>query len=185
MRVFKIAICVLASLVLIGVASHFAFAAVARKSPAWRYAERALAKSVPDYDLRNCVDLEPKDRKDFTNANWKPMPCINTATSNYNPDLRAGNCAMFVQDPKRWNFREVSASAAVPGDLIIFFKKNGWARHAAVYTQNSLLGPLCATTTNPKGGYYRHLPYRLVLLITRCFGSFSTIKYYRYIGQAD
>jgi len=45
-----------------------------------KIAKSALAKRSPDYDLRKCVDLEPKDRKDFTNSNWRPMPCIDTAT---------------------------------------------------------------------------------------------------------
>lgn len=167
-------------IVAIGLVSHFAFARKAQSSPMWRYAARALAKSAPDYDLRNCVDLEAKDRKDFSNTTWKPMPCINTATSNYNPGYRAGNCAKFVQDPAKWSFREVDAKDAVPGDLIIFFMKNGYARHAAVYTQDSLLGPLCATTTYPKWGYYRYFPYKIVLWITRLFDSFDEVKYYRY-----
>jgi len=105
--------------------SHWLFAAQARRSPQWRYAARALKRTVPNYDLRKCVDLEAKDRRDFTQTNWKPLPCINTATSNYNPDFCAGNCAKFVQNPSRWGFREVSEREAVPGDLIIFFMRNG------------------------------------------------------------
>lgn len=170
----------LAMVLAVGVGSHFAFVRVARTSPMWRYAERALAKTAPDYDLRYCVDLEAKDRKDFSNTKWKPLPCINTATSNYRADFRAGNCARFVQNPARWGFHEVEACEAVPGDLIVFFKKNGWARHAAVYTQNSLLGPFCATTAYPGGGYYRYFPYKICLWVTRLFGSFSSYKYYRY-----
>ena len=179
-RILKWTGCILLLVVAIGLVSHFAFAHKAQSSPMWRYAARALAKSGPDYDLRNCVDLEAKDRKDFSNTNWKPMPCINTATSNYNPDYRAGNCAKFVQNPAKWSFREVDAKDAVPGDLIIFFMKNGYARHAAVYTQDSLLGPLCATTTYPKWGYYRYFPYKIVVWITRLFDSFDEVKYYRY-----
>lgn len=182
-HIMKMLLVVVLVVVLAGGVSHLVFASMARKSSMWRYAERALAKRAPDYDLRHCVDLEPKDRKDFSKSSWKPMPCINTATANYNSDFRAGNCAKFVQDPERWSFREVDADETVPGDLIIFFMNNGRARHAAVYTQDSILGPLCATTMYPKGGYYRYFPYRLCMLFTRCFGSFTTLKYYRYDAE--
>ena len=106
-RIRKWAICILLLVVAIGLVSHFASALKARRSPMWQYAARALAKNAPDYDLRNCVDLDAKDRRDFSNTNWKPLPCINTATSNYNPDYRAGNCAKFVREPARWSFRKV------------------------------------------------------------------------------
>ena len=174
---------ILLTLTVVAIVSQWAFSISAKKSPYWKYAERAMAKTSPDYDLRYCTDLELNDRKDFTNSKWKPMPCINTATSNYNPTRRAGNCARFVQHPDDWGFAEVKAQEAVPGDMIIFFMKNGYARHAAVYTQDSLLGPLCATTMYPKGGYYRYFPYKICLWVTRMFGSFNRVKYYRYSGK--
>jgi hypothetical protein len=183
MKIKKKAVSILAGLVVVGIVSHVAFSFSARRSPMWQYAASALKKTKPNYDLRNCVDLDAKDRKDFTDTKWKPHACINTASSNYNPDFRAGNCAKFVQDPGKWHFSEVRAKDAVPGDLIIFFKKNGYARHAAVYTQNSLLGPLCATTMYPSG-YYRYFPYKLCVWFTRWFGSFSSVKYYRYSPSA-
>ena len=175
-------ILVVLALIGLGIGSHWFFAAQARKSPAWRYVARALEKSVPDYDLRNCVDLDAKDRKDFTDKDWRPLPCINTATSIYNPDFRAGNCAKFVRNPAKWGFREVGAHKAVPGDMIIFFKKNGYARHAAIYMQDSLLGPLCATTVLPRWGYYHYFPYKIALCSSWFIDSFSSVKYYRYSG---
>lgn len=176
----KKAIIVLLVAISLGFVSHFIFAHHARKSPKWQYAASALERSTPSYDLRYCIDLEAKDRKDFTNSRWKPMPCINTATSNYNPNLRAGNCARFVNDPGKWGFFEVAEKDAIPGDLIIFFLPNGYARHAAVYIQDSLFGPMCATTMYPKGGYYRYFPYKIVLWVTSRLGSFNKVKYYRY-----
>lgn len=172
-------------LILVGVLSHLMFAFRARQSPMWRYAAYAMMRNAPDYDLRNCVDLESKDRKDFSKTRWKPLPCINTATSNYNPNYRAGNYARFIQNPEHRNFREIPKEEAVPGDMIIFFMKNGYARHAAVYTQDSLVGPLCATTAYPKGGYYRYFPYKIVLWFTRLFNSFHSVKYYRYFGNTS
>lgn len=181
-HVYMLSAIALSALVLMGIAvgSHLLFAAQARKSPQWQYVAHALAKKEPDYDLRNCVDLEQKDRRDFTKASWRPLPCINTATSCYNPDFRAGNCARFVQNPARWGFREVSADEAVPGDLVICFMASGYPRHAVIYTQDSLLGPLCATTVLPGWGYFHYVPYKIILGVTRWFGSFKTVRYYRY-----
>lgn len=56
----------------------------ATTSPQWEYAKRALANQSANYDLRYCIDLPEGSRKDFSKTSWKPLPCINTATSLYN-----------------------------------------------------------------------------------------------------
>ena len=63
------------------------------------------------------MDLSAADRKDFTHSRWKPLPCINTATSFYNEHHRAGNCNRFMANPAKWYFVEVTEEDAVPGDL--------------------------------------------------------------------
>lgn len=156
------------------------FLAKARTSPQWKYAQRALKCTTPSYDLRYCVDLDAGSRKDFTNCSWKPMPCINTATSFYNPHHRAGNCNRFMANPARWGFREVSAEEAVPGDLILYVRKKDGARHAGVYTCNSLIGPLCANSCYPKGAFYHFTPVNIVKWLG--LGGFRQMRYYRYIG---
>lgn len=152
----------------------------ARTSPQWVYARRALECTTPNYDLRYCIDLDAGSRKDFTNSSWKPMPCINTATSFYNPIRRAGNCNRFMANPAKWGFREVSANEAVPGDLILWVRKKDGARHAAVYTCNSIVGPLCANSNYPKGTFYHFTPVNIVKWLG--LGGYRTMKYYRYKG---
>lgn len=61
----------------------------ATRSPQWEYARRALDCKQPNYDLTYCVDLPASDRKDFTNSSFKPLVCINTASSCYNYRHRA------------------------------------------------------------------------------------------------
>lgn len=146
-------------------------------SPQWKYAKRALDCRGANYDLRYCIDLPADSRKDFTETSWKPMPCINTATSFYNDKLRAGNCNKFMANPERWGFHEVSAKEAVPGDLMLFIRKKDGARHAGVYTMDSLLGPLCANTVI-KGMFVHLLPIK-PLLAVHAIG-FYKVKYYRY-----
>lgn len=152
----------------------------ARTSPQWEFARRALRCTKPNYDLRYCIDLDAGSRKDFTNSSWKPMPCINTATSFYNPKRRAGNCNRFMANPARWGFREVAAKDAVPGDLILWVRKKDGARHAAVYTCNSLIGPLCANSSYPRGAFYHFMPVNIVKWLG--LGGFREMKYYRYEG---
>lgn len=160
------------------VLSQMFFWEQARSSSQWKYAQRALECNSPNYDLRYCIDLDAGSRRDFTNSSWKPMPCINTATSFYNPKRRAGNCNRFMSNPARWGFREVSAHEAVPGDLILWVRKKDGARHAAVYTCNSLMGPLCANSNYPKGAFYHFTPVNIVKWLG--LGGFREMKYYRY-----
>lgn len=149
----------------------------ATTSPRWEYAKRALACKGASYDLRYCIDLPAGSRRDFTNTTWKPLPCINTASSIYNDKHRAGNCNQFMANPARWGFHEVSAEEAVPGDLMLFINVWGGARHAGVYTMNSLLGPLCANTV--VGDVFVHfLPVKPLLALH--FAGFYDVKYYRY-----
>lgn len=84
-----------------------------------------------------------------------------------------------MRDPARWNFREVSADEAVPGDLMLFIRKRDGARHAGVYTMDSLLGPLCANTLI-SGVFVHALPVKPLLLIR--FIGFRSVRYYRYVG---
>lgn len=149
----------------------------ATTSPQWKYVERALACHGANYDLRNCIDLPADSRKDFTNTSWKPLPCINTATSLYNDKHRAGNCNKFMANPEKWGFHEVSEDEAVPGDLILFIRKKDGARHAGIYTMNSLLGPLCANTTL-KGIFVHFMPIKPLLFVQAA--GFYKVKYYRY-----
>jgi len=150
----------------------------ARTSTQWKYAQRALDCGGANYDLRYCVDLPAGSRKDFTNCTWKPLPCINTATSLYNFKHRAGNCNKFMANPGQWGFREVSADEAVPGDLMLFIRRTDGARHAGVYTMNSLLGPLCANTVG-NGIFAHYLPVKPLLAIN--LAGFYKVKYYRYV----
>ena len=146
-------------------------------SPQWEYARRALTCNEANYDLRYCVDLPKESRKDFTHTTWKPLPCINTATSLYNYEHRAGNCNKFMANPEIWGFREVNEKDAVPGDLMLFIRKKDGARHAGVYTMNSIVGPLCANTT-VKGVFMHYLPVKPFLAAK--VGGFYNVKYYRY-----
>lgn len=149
-------------------------------SPQWEYAKRALACKGANYDLRYCVDLPASSRVDCTNTSWKPMPCINTASSLYNYEYRVGNCNKFMANPGKWGFHEVSESEAVPGDMMLFLRKKDGARHAGVYTMNSLLGPLCANTTI--GGVFLHfMPIKPLLALNA--GGFCDVRYYRYEGK--
>lgn len=149
----------------------------ATTSPQWEYAKRALACKSANHDMRYCIDLPAGARKDFSNTTWKPMPCINTASSLYNDKHRAGNCNKFMANPEKWGFREVSADEAVPGDLMLFLRKEDGARHAGVYTMNSLLGPLCANTV-VMDMFVHALPIKPFLIIHA--GGFYKVKYYRY-----
>lgn len=151
----------------------------ATTSPQWEYAKRALACKGANYDLRYCIDLPEGSRKDFTKTTWKPMPCINTATSLYNDKHRAGNCNKFMANLERWGFHEVSEDEAVPGDLILFIRKKDGARHAGVYTMNSLLGPLRANTT-VKDLFVHFMPIKPLLFVQAA--GFYKVKYYRYQG---
>lgn len=160
------------------VLSQVFFVIKALKSPQWEYAQRALACTTPNYDLRYCIDLDAGSRKDFTHNSWKPMPCINTATSFYNPKRRAGNCNRFKANPTRWGFKEVSAKESVPGDLILWVRKKDGARHAAVYTCNSIVGPLCANSSYPRGAFYHFTPVNIIKWLG--LGGFREMKYYRY-----
>lgn len=149
----------------------------ATTSPQWEYAKRTFSRTRANYDLRYCVDLPASSRQDFSQTAWKPMPCINTATSFYNDKLRAGNCNKFMADPGRWGFHDVSAKEAVPGDLMLFIRKKDGARHAGIYTMDSLLGPLCANTL-VKGMFVHLLPIKPLLAIHAI--GFYKVKYYRY-----
>lgn len=157
------------------------FSMHAAVSPKWKYAKRALACHSANYDLRYCIDLPEGSRKDFTNTTWKPMPCINTATSLYNDKHRAGNCNKFMANPEKWGFHEVSEDEAVSGDLMLFIRKKDGARHAGVYTMNSLLGPLCANTTE-KDLFVHFMPIK-PLLFFHTLG-FYKVKYYRYQNKS-
>lgn len=153
----------------------------ATTSPQWEYARRALSCWWANYDLRYCIDLPKSSRKDFTNTSWKPWPCINTATSFYNDKRRAGNCNKFMANPERWGFTEVSEDEAVPGDLMLFIRKKDGARHAGVYSMNSLIGPLCANTISVIEGVYLHFMPIKPYLAVRAAG-FYKVRYYRYNG---
>lgn len=166
------------TILLIGVIIQVKFYVSAKSSPQWQYAERAIWCPAPSYDLRYCVDLSDADRKDFTYTSWKPLPCINTATSFYNEYHRAGNCNRFMANPAKWHFVEVAETDAVPGDLMLFIRKKDGARHAGVYTMNSLLGPLCANSSYPQGSFRHFMPVK-PLLYLRVDG-FYQVKYYRY-----
>lgn len=159
------------------IALQLVFLVQAHRSPQWQYAKKALLCKGANYDLRYCTDLPADARQDYTHTSWKPMPCINTATSFYNDKKRAGNCNSLVAHPDWWGFREVRASEAVPGDLMIFVQEGGRARHAGVYTMNSLLGPLCGNTFIH--GYFLHLMPVKPLLPFRILGV-SKVRYYRY-----
>lgn len=152
----------------------------ATTSPQWQYARKTFSTRSANFDLRYCIDLPADSRKDFTNNSWKPMPCINTATSFYNYTHRAGNCNKFMQNPAQWNFVEISDNEAVPGDLMLFIRKKDGARHAGIYTMNSLVGPLCANTLT-KGIFVHFLPIKPLLAMQ--FIGFYKVKYYRYIGE--
>lgn len=156
---------------------QFGFFMHAMTSSQWKYARRTLTCTRANYDLRYCVDLPASSRQDFTKTSWKPMPCINTATSFYNDKLRAGNCNKFMANPGRWGFHEVSAKEAVPGDLMLFIRKKDGARHAGVYTMNSLVGPLCANTL-VKGMFVHFLPIKPLLAVHAV--GFYKVRYYRY-----
>lgn len=168
----------LIAIVLIGIVVQIGFYISAKSSPQWEYAERAIRCSAPNYDLRNCVDLGNASRKDFTNSSWKPLPCINTATSFYNEHYRAGNCNRFMANPAKWQFVEVAEEDAVPGDMMLFIRKKDGARHAGVYTMNSLLGPLCANTSYSRGAFYHFMPVKPFLYLH--VAGFYQVKYYRY-----
>lgn len=172
----RIAVGFLLIVVLLIPASDMFFRWRARRSPQWKYAEMAMRLDGPNYDLRNCVDLEARDRKDFTRTSWKPLSCINTATSVYSPEHRCGNCANFVRDPGRWHFREVAKEDAVPGDMIIFLKNGNYPRHAAIYSRDSLIGPLCVSTGVPVVGFSHVMPIKPV----QWFSPFRKIRYYRF-----
>lgn len=168
------------AIIVLFVAIQFGFYLHAMTSPQWEYAKRALACKGANYDLRYCVDLPAGSRQDFTNTSWKPLPCINTASSLYNYEYRAGNCNKFMANPCKWGFHEVSADDAVPGDLMLFLRKKDGARHAGVFTMNSLFGPLCANTTI--GGIFVHfMPVKPFLAVNA--GGFCEVRYYRYIGK--
>ncbi|MCQ2257452.1 MAG: hypothetical protein MJZ41_05585 [Bacteroidaceae bacterium] len=175
-KFFKTVLVLIALLVIVQIGFYFH----ATTSPQWEYAKRALACKGANYDFRNCVDLPMDSRKDFTNSSWKPFSCINTASSLYNNGHRAGNCNKFMANPGRWGFHEVSADEAVPGDMMLFLRKWDGARHAGVYTMNSLLGPLCANTV--VGGIFVHfLPVKPFLAVHAV--GFCDVKYYRYTGK--
>lgn len=180
MRKIKISLAIVGVLLII----HVGFYYHATTSPQWKYAKKALACKDPNYDLRYCIDLPLNSRKNFTHdKNYKPLPCINTATSFYDEIHRAANCNKFMSNPGKWGFNEVNANAALPGDLILFLRKSGNAYHAGVFTMNSLLGPLCANTTDhstdprEKGKFLHYMPiipYKLFRI-----GGCSEVKYYR------
>lgn len=175
-RLKKLLIWALVIVAVLGV-TQICFYWHATTSPQWEYANRALECPGANYDLRYCIDLPTSERRDYTNSSWKPMPCINTASSLYNDKHRAANCNKFMADPSKWGFQEVSADEAVPGDMMLFIRRTDGARHAGVYTMNSILGPLCANT-GPSGIFFKYMPIK-PLLAVELFG-FYKAKYYRY-----
>lgn len=156
---------------------QFGFFLHATTSAQWKYAERTLSCFGANYDLRYCIDLPADARQDYTNTSWKPMPCINTASSFYNDKHRAGNCNKFMANPGKWGFHEVSEAEAVPGDMMLFIRKKDGARHAGVYTMSSLLGPLCANTV-VNGVFVHFLPVKPLLFVHTI--GFYKVRYYRY-----
>ena len=82
-----------------------------------------------------------------------------------------------MSNPEKWGFKEIPENEAVAGDLMLFLRKKDGARHAGVYTMNSLLGPLCANTI-VKGAFVHFLPVKPLLAMN--FAGFYTVKYYRY-----
>lgn len=162
---------------LILVVIQFGFFLHATTSPQWKYAKRTLSCFGANYDLRYCIDLPADSRQDYTNTSWKPMPCINTASSFYNDKHRAGNCNKFMDNPGKWGFHEVNEDEAVPGDMMLFIRKKDGARHAGIYTMNSLLGPLCANTVID-GIFVHFLPVKPLLLVHTI--GFYKVRYYRY-----
>lgn len=155
----------------------------ATRSPQWEYARRALECKAPNYDLTYCVDLSAADRKDFTHSSFKPLVCINTASSCYNYRHRAGNCNSLKAHPDRWKFREVSADEAVPGDLMLFVTDTGRAPHAGVYTMNSILGPLCANTIS-RNCFFHYMPVKPLIWLGVSRTQYTHVKYYRYYGES-
>lgn len=180
-KTFWITFAVIIGIVILCMLTQVGFYIAATHSPQWEYAQRALKCQTPNYDLRYCIDLDTASRKDFTNSVWKPMPCINTATSFYNEKHRAGNCNRFMANPAKWGFTEVSEKEAMPGDLMLFIRHKDGARHAGVYTMNSLLGPLCANTNYPKGNFMHFMPVKPLLWVRA--GGYYQVKYYRYEGN--
>lgn len=181
MKAFKKVLTIIGIVMVVLIVVQSIFYWHATKSPQWEYAKMALACKRANYDLRYCVDLPSNERKDYTKMSWKPMPCINTATSFYNYEYRAANCNKFMANPEKWGFHEISEKEAVPGDFILFLRKKDGARHAGVYTMNSLLGPLCANTL-ASGYFARFLPIKPLLAIKFC--GFYKVKYYRYKGNS-
>ena len=58
-------------------------------------------------------------------------PCINTVTAFYNKYHTCSNCEDFVNNPERWNFKQVSQPKI--GDMVIQHNsKTGKAYHAAI-----------------------------------------------------
>lgn len=149
----------------------------ARSNTDNEFVNRAEQLSECNFDFRHASNISAKERVDYTNNDWKPKSCINTATALFNESNTCTYCPHFVEHPEKWNFKEVDEPR--PGDIVVFFNKNR-AFHAGVIVKNSLLGPIM---NHANGGFrpntYRHHdPVSIYSLLSHTVEQ----RYYRYMS---
>lgn len=135
----------------------------------------------PNNDFTHVVHFPKAWKKDYTGTPGPyPQTCMNTVSSFYSPDANWAQCAWFVANHKRLGFAETDDPK--PGDIVVFFKEHGVAKHTGLYVGKSLFGPLMNHSDGGKKphNYQKHFPIKLYI-----FGStnYKSHKYYTYIGD--
>ena len=128
----------------------------------------------PNTDFTYCINLPPKDRRDYTGTLGKyPQTCMNTVSSFYSPTRNWAQCQYFVNNCRALGFEETSIPK--PGDIIIFFNKNH-AFHTGLYLGNSNYGPIMNHSDGGKlpSNYHKHV------IVNNVYKNSGEHIYYRY-----
>ena len=95
------------------------------------YLQAAEEATSPNRNFLFASNASLPGRLYMTFSGKEFKPCINTVTAFYNKYHTCSNCADFVKNPDRWNFKQTTQPKV--GDLVIqHHSKTGQAYHAAI-----------------------------------------------------
>lgn len=95
------------------------------------YLQAAEEATTPNRNFIFASNASLPGRIYMTFSGKEFKPCINTVTAFYNKYHTCSNCEDFVNNPERWNFKQVSQPKI--GDMVIQHNsKTGKAYHAAI-----------------------------------------------------
>ena len=143
--------------------------------------ERSETCDKPNNDFRYVIHFPKEWKKDYTGTPGPlPMTCMNTVSSFFHP-APEGNwaqCNYFVNHLKQLGFKQVDDPK--PGDVVVFFKAGGDARHTGLYVGNSLFGALMNHSDGGKkpSNYHHHFPIWVYMVGAKMRG-YVDYKFYR------